>query len=121
MQQRKITIEFEDIPIEEARKMGRGPRMDPILYSALKSKISSLTKNAARMDVPPSVSSVTMKNRILRVASELKVPVTVRRVPGGLLFWRSTAEDMTQAKEVAERLQSALKARPGARRGRQRK
>ena len=118
MEDRKMAIEFEDIPLEEARKMGRGPRMDPILYNALKSKISSLANNAARMNLPPGVSPVTMKNRILRVASEERVPVTVRRVPGGLLFWRSTDEDIKQAKEVAARLQAAQQRRPGSRPGR---
>ena len=118
MEERKIAIEFEDIPLEEARKMGRGPRMDPILYSALKRKISSLSNHAARMNLPSGVSPVTMKNRILRVASELRVRVTVRRVPGGLLFWRSTDEDIKQAKEVAERLQAALRGRSRTRRGR---
>ena len=28
MDDRKMAIEFEDIPLEEARKMGRGPRME---------------------------------------------------------------------------------------------
>ena len=121
MEERKMAIEFEDIPLEEARKMGRGPRMDPILYNALKSKISSLSNNAARMNLPPGVSPVTMKNRILRVASEQRVPVTVRRVPGGLLFWRSTDEDIKQAKEVAARLQAAQQRRPGSRPGRRRR
>ena len=97
--------------------MGRGPRMDPILYNALKSKISSLSNNAARMNLPPGVSPVTMKNRILRVAGEERVSVTVRRVPGGLLFWRSTDEDIKQAKEVAARLQAAQQRRPGSRPG----
>jgi hypothetical protein len=117
----KMAIEFEDIPLEEARKMGRGPRMDPILYNALKSKISSLANSAARMNLPPGVSPVTMKNRILRVAGEQRVPVTVRRVPGGLLFWRSTDEDIKQAKEVAARLQAAQQRRPGSRPGRRRR
>jgi hypothetical protein len=35
-------IQFEDIPIEEARKMGRGPRMDPRLYQELKTRIPAL-------------------------------------------------------------------------------
>jgi hypothetical protein len=48
-----------------------------------------------------------MENRIRRVAAELKIPVTLRRVPGGLLFWRSTDEELPQAKEVAQRLQPA--------------
>ncbi len=25
-------IEFEEIPLEDARRMGRGPRMEPMLY-----------------------------------------------------------------------------------------
>jgi hypothetical protein len=33
------TFQFEDIPIEEARKIGRGPRMDPEIYHALKENI----------------------------------------------------------------------------------
>jgi hypothetical protein len=121
MDDRRLAIEFEDVPLEEARKMGRGPRMDPILYNALKNKISSLSSTAARMNLPSGVSPVTMKNRILRVAIELRVPVTVRRVPGGLLFWRSTDEDIKQAKEVAARLQAAQQRRPGSRPGRRRR
>jgi hypothetical protein len=46
-----------------------------------------------------------MENRILRVAAELNISVTVRRVPGGPLFWCSTDEDVQQAKEVAAWLQ----------------
>jgi hypothetical protein len=29
------SIQFEDIPIEEARRMGRGPRIDPQLYHSI--------------------------------------------------------------------------------------
>jgi hypothetical protein len=79
MAEHKSTITFEDIPLTEARTMGRGPRMDP----------------------------------------ELGIPVTIRKVPGGLLFWRSTAEDLAQAKEVAQRLQPAQRqgrVRPSQRR-----
>jgi hypothetical protein len=121
MAQQPPTIEFQDIPLDEARRMGRGPRMDPELYNALKDKIQSLDATAARMSVPESTSLTTMKNRILRVAAELGIPVTIRRVPGGLLFWRSTDEDLHQAKEVNARLQSARQpqkpARPTRRRG----
>ena len=45
-----------------------------------------------------------MKHRILRVAAALGMLVTVRKVPGGLLFWRSTDEDLQQANEVVARL-----------------
>jgi precorrin-4 methylase len=98
---------FEDIPLDEARTMGQGPRMDPVLYQALKGKIQSLADTAVRMTIPPGASPTTMKNRIFRVAAELGVPVTIRRVPGGLIFWRSTDEDLHQAQEIAGRLQSA--------------
>jgi hypothetical protein len=48
-----------------------------------------------------------MKNYILRMAHDLDVPVTVRRVPGGVIFWRSSEADRQQAQETASRLQSA--------------
>jgi hypothetical protein len=93
--------------------------MDPQLYQELKTRIPALSSHAVQMSVPEGTSPTTMKNRILRVAAEINTAVTVRRVPGGLLFWRSTAEDLDQAKEVAQRLQPARRkgrARPGQRR-----
>jgi hypothetical protein len=113
-------IHFEDIPLDEARRMGRGPRMAPELYQAFKEKIQSLDNTATRIMLPEGTSPTTLKNRILRVATTLGIPVTIRRVPGGLLFWRSTDEDVQQAKEVAGRLQSAQRRR-GARPGRRRR
>jgi hypothetical protein len=94
-------IHFEDIPLAEARTMGRGPRMDPELYQAFKEKLQSLDNTATRLTLPEGASPTTMKNRILRVAAELGIALTIRKVPGGLLFWRSTAEDLAQAKAVA--------------------
>jgi len=120
MAQQTPPIQFEDIPLEQARRMGRGPRMDPELYHAFKEKIQSLDNTATRITIPEGTSPTTMKNRILRVAAELQIPVTVRKVPGGLLFWRSSEEDLQQAKEVAQRLQPARQPgqtiRPGRRR-----
>ena len=113
-------IAFEDVPLEEARRMGRGPRMDPVIYDALARKIQSLSTNAVRLRFDPEVSVATMKNRIVRVARELKVPVTIRRVPDGLLFWRSTDEDVAMAKETAARLQTGQRQRRGGRRRRRR-
>jgi hypothetical protein len=114
-------IQFEDMPLEEARRMGRGPRMDPALYNVLKEKIQSLGTTAARMALPEGTSPTTMKNRILRVAAELNMPVTIRRVSGGLLFWRSTDEDIKQAQQIAARLQRARRPRQPTRRGRRRR
>ena len=108
-------IQFEDVPLDEARRMGRGPRMDPELYNALKEKIQSLDDTATRLMVPEGTSVTTMKARILRVAAELNISVTIRRVPGGLLFWRSTDEDLQQAKEVGARLQTARQPPPQTR------
>jgi hypothetical protein len=107
MAQQPPPIHFEDIPLEEARRVGRGPRMDLQLYNTLKAKLQSFGNTATRITIPKGTSAATMKNRILRVAAELNVPVTVRRVPGGLLFWRSTDEDRRQAQEIAARLQTA--------------
>jgi hypothetical protein len=39
MAQQSPTIEFEDVPLDEARSMSRGPWMNPQLYHALKQKI----------------------------------------------------------------------------------
>jgi hypothetical protein len=114
-------VEFEDIPLKDARTMGRGPHMDPFLYAALHSKIQSLATTAARMTLPDGVKATTMKNRILRVAAAVKVPVTVRRVPGGLLFWHSTEEDLQQAQEIGKRLQGTRHKRSQARGGRRRR
>jgi len=101
------TITFEDIPLDEARRLGRGPRMDPELYRVLQEKLQSLGNSATRMTIEDGTNPTTLKNRILRVAAELGVSVTVRKVPGGLLFWRSTAEDRQQATEISQRLQGA--------------
>jgi hypothetical protein len=100
--------------------MGRGPRMDPELYQAFKGKIESLDNTATRLTLAEGTRPTTMKNRILRVAAELGIPVTVRKVPGGLLFWRSTAEDLEQAKAIAQRLQPAQRKSRGRPRQRQR-
>jgi hypothetical protein len=49
-------VEFEDVPLEEARLMGRGPRMDPGVYHALKEKIQSLDSTAARIMISEGTS-----------------------------------------------------------------
>ncbi len=119
MAQQPSTHEFQDVPLDEARRMSRGPRMDPELYNALKGKIQSLNTTATRIVLPDGTNPTTMQNRILRIAAALGMPVTIRKVPGSLIFWRSTDEDLQQAKEVAAQLQSARQppraARPGRR------
>lgn len=109
-------IQFEDVALEEARRMGRGPRMEPMLYDTLRKKIQSLSDQAARIRFGAEISPIRMKNYVLRIARDIKVPVTVRRVPGGVIFWRSTDEDIQQAKDVASRLQTTRQKR-GARSG----
>jgi hypothetical protein len=116
------SFQFEDVPLEEARRMGRGPRMEPMLYDTLRHKIQSLSSEATRIHLGPEIRPERMKNYILRIARELDVPVTVRKVPGGVIFWRSSEEDLQQAQETASRLQSARQppqaTRPGRRRPR---
>ena len=106
MAEQPPSFQFEDVSLDEARRMGRGPRMDPELYHALKENIQALDDTATRLRVPEGTRVTTMKARILRMAAELGMPVTIRKVPGGLLFWRSTDEDLQQAKEVGSRLQT---------------
>jgi hypothetical protein len=62
-----------------------------------------------------------MQNYLLRIARELNVPVTVRRVPGGVIFWRSSEEDLQQAQEIVTRLQSARQPPQATQRGRHRR
>jgi hypothetical protein len=114
-------IQFEDVPLDQARRLGRGPRMEPMLYETLRQKIQSLSDRAVRIHLGPEITPTRMKNYLLRIARDLDVPVTVRRMPGGLIFWRSTVEDIELAQEVAERLQTAQRrpqARPRGRRPR---
>jgi hypothetical protein len=79
MAEQSPSIQFEDVPLEEARRMGRAPRMDPELYQAFKGNIQSLDNTATRLTLPEGTSPTTMKNRLLRVAAELHTPITVRR------------------------------------------
>jgi hypothetical protein len=116
-------IEFEDIPLENARLMGRGPRMEPLLYDTLKQEIQALSEDAVRIRLGPEITEITqqrMRNYLLRIARELNVPVTVRRVPGGVLVWRSSNEDMQAAQEISTRLRGTRTKRSRARGGRRR-
>jgi hypothetical protein len=121
MARRSPRIACEDVPLDEAHRMGRGSRMNPELHHALREKIRSLDTMATRVIIPEGTNPNTMKNRILRVAAELGMPVTIRKVPGGLIFWRSSDDDVQQAKEVAARLPSARQPQPATRRGRRRR
>jgi hypothetical protein len=112
-------IAFADVPLEEARRIGRGPHMDPQFCLELRTRIPSRSDQAVRMTILDGTSPTTMKNRILRVAAELGMPATIRRVPGGLRFWRSSDADDHQAREIANRLQTAQ--RRQTRQGRRRR
>jgi hypothetical protein len=101
--------------------MGRGPRMETMLYDTLRNKIQTLSAEATRVRLGPEIRPERMKNYILRIACELNVPVTVRKIPGGVVFWRSTDADRHQANESAERLQGAQRGRRRGRTGRQRR
>ena len=111
MAEQPSPFQFDDIPLEEARRMDRGPRMEPMLYDTLRHKIRSLSGEAVRIQLGPEITPNRMKNFLLHIARELNVPITIRRVPNGLLFWRSTDEDVQQAKEIGVRLQTAQRGR----------
>jgi hypothetical protein len=48
MAEQSPSFQFEDMPLDEARRMGRGPRMEPMLYDTLRQKIRSLSTEATR-------------------------------------------------------------------------
>jgi len=115
------SFQFEDVPLDEARRMGRGPRMEPMLYDTLRQKIQALSSEAVRIHLGPEIRPERMKNYLLRIARKLNVPITVRRLPGGVIFWRASDEDLQQAQETASRLQTAQRrpqTRPRGRRPR---
>jgi len=60
-------IHFEDIPMERARLMGRGPRMEPMLYDTLRKKIQALSVDAVRIRLGPEITQQRMRNYILRI------------------------------------------------------
>jgi hypothetical protein len=107
MAEQPPNFQFEDVSLDEARRMGRGPRMEPMLYDTLRQKIQALSSEATRIHLGPEIRPERMKNYLLRIARELNVPLTVRRVPGGVIFWRSSEADLQQAQETASRLQTA--------------
>ena len=69
-------------------------------------KIQDLSTVAVRIHLGLEMTPQRMKNYILRIARELDVPITVRRAPGGVIFWRSSKGDTQQAQKVASRLQT---------------
>jgi hypothetical protein len=114
-------FQFEDVPLDEARRMGRGPRMEPMLYDTLRQKIQILSSEAVRIHLGPEIRPERMKNDLLRIARDLNVPVTIRDGLGGVIFWRSSEEDLQQAQEVGARLQTGQRrpqTRPRGRRPR---
>jgi hypothetical protein len=113
-------FQFEDVPLDQARMISRGHRMEPMLYDTLRQKIQSLSTEATRIHLGPEITPQRMKKYLLRIAAELGIPVTVRRVPDGVIFWHSIEEDLQQAQEAASRLrgrrqQETTQRRPQAR------
>jgi hypothetical protein len=121
MDEQPPSFQLEDVPLEEARLMSQGPRMEPMLYDTLRTKIQSLSSEATRIHLGPEITPQRMKTYLQATARDLNIPVTIRRVPGSLLFWRSTDEDLQQAQETADRLQAGQRqpqSRPRGRRPR---
>jgi len=77
--------------------------MEPLLYETLRVKIQSLSAAAVRIHLGPEIRPERMKTYLLRIAGELNVPITVRRVSGDVIFWRATEDDRQQAEETAGR------------------
>src|SRR5262249_2466193 len=115
------TFEFEDIPLEEARLMGRGPRMEHTLYATLTKKIQALAGDAVRVRLGPKIRPERMRRYIQRIAHELTIPVTIRRVEAGVIFWRAPEEGQQQAHEMARRRQEARQHRSTQSKERQRR
>jgi hypothetical protein len=94
---------------------------EPMLYDTLHTKIQSLSTEATRIRLRPEIRPERMKNHILRIARDLDVPVTVRRALDGVIFWRSSDENIQQAQGTANRLQTAQRRSSTTRHGRRRR
>jgi hypothetical protein len=66
MAESRSPIQFEDVSLEEARRMGRGLRMDPELYQELRTRIQALSDQAVRLTIPNGTRQATMKRRSAR-------------------------------------------------------
>jgi hypothetical protein len=84
-------------------------------------KIQSLSTEATRIRLGPEIRPARMKNYLLRLARELNVPVTVRKVPGGVVFWQATEEDQEHAQAVGRRLRGTKPKPQAPRKGRPRR
>jgi len=121
MAEERRDVAFEDIPLEDARRMDRGPRMEPMLYDTLRTKIQALSTEPTRIHLGPEIRPERMKSDLLRIARELDMHVTVRKVPGRVVFWRATEEDQQQAQDIAQRLRRTQPPAQAPRRGRPRR
>ena len=74
----------------------------------LTQNLPSPDHTTTHLTIPEGRSATPLKNRILRVAAAREMPVTVRQIPGGLIFWRSTDQDLQQAEAVVAQLPSDL-------------
>jgi hypothetical protein len=79
--------------------------MEPMRYETLRQKMQTLSSAAVRIRLGPEITPTRMKHDLRHIARELHVPITIRRVPGVLPFWRSSEEDQQPAHEMADRLQ----------------
>ena len=57
-----------------------------------------LSPDAVRIPLGPEITPQRRRNDRQAIAREQNLPITVRRVPGGLLFWRSREEGLQQAR-----------------------
>jgi hypothetical protein len=114
-------MEFEEIPLDQARRMGRGPHMEPLLYDTLRTKIQALSTEATRIRLGPEIRPARMKNYLLRMARELHVPVVVRNILDGVVFWHATAEDQEHAQAISQHVRRTPPVPQAPRRGRPRR
>jgi hypothetical protein len=84
-------------------------------------KLPGQSDEAARLRVGPEISPTRRHNDIRPMARDEHVPVTVRRLSRGVIFWRSTDADLPPAKEMAERRQGTPLGRRRGRAGRRRR
>jgi hypothetical protein len=100
MADRSSLIAFENVPLDQAQLLDRGPRMEPMLSDTLRQKIQALSTEATRIHLGPEITPRITRD-LRHMARQRNVPVAVRLLSGGLRFWCATEEDTPQTQETA--------------------
>jgi TPP-dependent trihydroxycyclohexane-1,2-dione (THcHDO) dehydratase len=85
-------FELEQLSVEDARKLVRKARMNPEINRQLVAAVRTLLNQADQafvLKLPEGVKFAAARTRLIRIANQMNVPLTIRKQSGGkaILFW----------------------------------